>query len=70
MSKYLVKTISVMWAMTLIAGLELFALSKGIDGILLASVIACLAGLAGYEFKAMTEYFKLRKGVSTDAKTD
>lgn len=42
------KTVKAMWAMTLLAGLEAWALYNGVDGLLLSSVIAALAGLGGY----------------------
>lgn len=42
------KTIIILSAMGLITILEVFALSKGINGVLLTSVIALLAGLAGW----------------------
>lgn len=38
----------VMAAIAAITTLELFALSQGIDGILLTAVIATIAGLAGW----------------------
>ena len=38
-----------LWGMSLIAGLEAFALSQGIDGTLFSLVIAGISGLAGYQ---------------------
>jgi hypothetical protein len=45
------KTIIVLAAIGAITGLEAFALHSGIDGIVLTSVIAALAGLAGFKMK-------------------
>lgn len=46
-------------AMVCIAGLEAFALAKGVDGVGFGLVIAALAGLGGYELKS---YWEKRKG--------
>lgn len=38
-------------AICVIGGLELFALSRGINGTLMTTSIALIAGIAGYEAK-------------------
>ena len=43
-------------AMVCITVLEGFAISQGIDGILLTTVVAILAGLAGYEMKMVVDH--------------
>jgi hypothetical protein len=47
--------IAIMWAATLIAGLDLYALSQGINGTLysvsVASIAALAAGFAGFKIK-------------------
>lgn len=45
------KTFVIIWAMTLIAFLEAVALITHLDGQVFASVIAAIAGLAGYLYK-------------------
>ena len=40
-------------AMLLIAILELFAIWRGVDGALFGVVIAAIAGLGGYELRAV-----------------
>ena len=47
MDKVLANTLKAMWAMTLLAGIEAYALMLGIDGAGLAGVVAVLAGLGG-----------------------
>ena len=47
-------------ALICIAGLEALALIKGIDGAILGLAFAALAGLGGYELKALVEK---KKGV-------
>jgi len=47
-----------MVAMICIAGLEGLALVKGINGAVFGIVIAALAGLGGYEIKALREKIK------------
>ena len=42
-------------AMICIAGLEALALTKGINGAMLGLAFAALAGLGGYELRAMIE---------------
>lgn len=42
------------FAMAMVVLLEAYALSLGIDGALLASVIAVLSGLGGYEYARRT----------------
>lgn len=42
-------------AMVCIAGLEGFALSQGVNGAILGIVIAAIAGLGGYEVKALKD---------------
>lgn len=46
-------------AMVCIAGLEAFALAKGVNGAGFGLVVAALAGLGGYELKA---YWDKKKG--------
>jgi len=48
-------------AMVCITALEIVALLKGIDGALLSTVIAVLAGLAGYKFGKVQEEYPARK---------
>ena len=48
-------------AMICIAGLEALALLKGIDGAVFGFVIAALAGLGGYEIKALRDKSKGEK---------
>lgn len=48
-------------AMICIAGLEALALMKGIDGALFGIVVAALAGLGGYQMKAIKEKKKGEK---------
>lgn len=50
-----------MLAMVLIAGLEFYAISKGLNGTLLAGVLVLLAGLGGYEAKTIKEKLIKRK---------
>lgn len=45
-------TIKALAAMGCITVLEAIALSLGIDGVLLATAVGALAGIAGYEIKA------------------
>ncbi|MBA7559943.1 hypothetical protein ES708_01561 [subsurface metagenome] len=45
-------------AMLCIAGLAAIALLKGIDGTVFALVVAALAGLGGYEAKALRDKIK------------
>jgi len=47
------KLISSSLAIIAIATIELYALTQGIDGALLAGTIAIIAGLGGYEAKAL-----------------
>ena len=47
-------------AMICIAGLEVIALLKGVDGAVFGIVVAAIAGLGGYEIKVIRE--KLRGG--------
>lgn len=48
------KTKIKLWAMSLIAGLEGINLVVfGADGVILSGVVAAIAGLAGYEIKAL-----------------
>lgn len=42
-------------AMLCITGLEIVALANGIDGAVFGLVIAALAGLGGYEIKALKD---------------
>lgn len=42
-------------SMVCIVVLELYALSVGIDGLVLGSVIAVLSGLGGYEYAQKTK---------------
>ena len=44
--KRLPALIAVMWAAFLIAGLDLYALSQGVNGTLFSASIAAIAGLA------------------------
>ena len=48
-------------AMICIAGLEIAALCKGIDGAIFGIVIAALAGLGGYEIKVLQERRREKK---------
>lgn len=48
-------------AMICIAGLAALALSQGVDGAVLGLVVAALAGLGGYELKAMIDKRKENK---------
>jgi len=45
-------------AMICIAGLEIVALCKGVNGAVFGIVIAALAGLGGYEIKVLREKTK------------
>jgi len=45
-------------AMVCIAGLEVFAMSKGVNGATFGLVIAALAGLGGYQVKAIKDKMK------------
>lgn len=45
-------------AMVCIAGLEVVALLKGINGAVFGIVIAALAGLGGYEIKVLKDKVK------------
>jgi hypothetical protein len=47
---------STLAAILSITGLELYAISQGIDGILLAGAIAVIAGLAGYEAGSIVKH--------------
>ncbi|GAI84849.1 unnamed protein product [marine sediment metagenome] len=42
-------------ALLCITGLEAFALSRGIDGAIFGIAITALAGLGGYEIKALID---------------
>ncbi|GAJ09197.1 unnamed protein product [marine sediment metagenome] len=44
-------------AILAIVGLEIYALSQGINGAVLGWVVAIIAGLGGYEIKALREKF-------------
>jgi len=48
-------------AILAIVGLELYALSQGINGTMLGWAVAIIAGLGGYEVKALREYYKKPK---------
>ncbi len=48
----MIKKLTPIVAILVIAGIEIYALSQGIDGVLLAGTIAVIAGLAGYTAKA------------------
>jgi len=45
-------------AIVCIAGLEVFALSQGINGALIGIAIAAIAGLGGYEAKILRDKIK------------
>jgi len=49
-------------AMVCITVLEIIALLKGIDGALLSTVIAVLAGLAGYKYGVRKDNYGEKKG--------
>ena len=49
------KTIITVTAISAITALEILALSKGIDGTILAAVIASIAGLGGYKIRVLSE---------------
>lgn len=49
--KDIIKSLTPCLAIIVLGGLELFALSKGIDGILFGGVSAIIGGLAGYKVK-------------------
>lgn len=42
-------------AIAAIAGLEIMAMSKGIDGTMFGIVVAAIAGLGGYEIKLIKD---------------
>lgn len=48
-------------AIIAIVGLEGYALSQGINGAMLGWATALIAGLGGYEVKALREHFKKPK---------
>lgn len=48
-------------AILAIVGLEIYALSQGINGAALGWVVAIIAGLGGYEVKALRERYKKTK---------
>lgn len=47
-STSVLRAVRALWAMTLVAGLEAYALSQGVDGVALAGTVAVIAGLGGY----------------------
>ena len=49
-------TYEVIGAMVCITILEVYALSEGINGVLLTTVIGALAGLAGYQIRIAVDY--------------
>ncbi len=48
----------VMVAMLCIAGLEAYALYLGVDGVILSLAVAVIAGLGGFEIKAIKDKVK------------
>lgn len=48
----LLKSLTPCLAIIVLGGLEMFALSKGIDGELFAGIAAIIGGLAGYKIKS------------------
>lgn len=44
--------------MVCITGLELFALSQQVDGVLLSGALVLIAGVAGYESKILKDRLK------------
>ena len=54
MSKIL-KSLTPCLAILSIAGLEFYAISQGINGVLLAGSIAAISGIGGYQIKKITE---------------
>ncbi|GAI75896.1 unnamed protein product [marine sediment metagenome] len=48
-------------AILAIVGLEIYALSQDINGAMLGWATALIAGLGGYEVKALREYIKKPK---------
>lgn len=56
-----IKAFATLWAMTIIGLLEKVALDAGIDGILLITVIAVIAGLGGYEASNLVKLIKTNK---------
>ena len=48
-------------AILAIVGLECYALSKGVNGAMLGWATALIAGLGGYEVKALREKYKKPK---------
>mgnify|MGYP001582267924 CR=1 FL=1 len=54
-------TIVLVTAILSLTGLEIFAMSKGIDGYLFSLIAVAIAGIAGFKFPAIKEYFTRRK---------
>ncbi len=44
-----------------ITAIELYALSRGMNGVILAGALALIAGIAGYEAKAIIQFMKPTK---------
>jgi len=67
----IIKACSALLAMVIVGALGCFALSKGIDGVLFAGVVAVIGGLGGYEVKSVVESRKAKtQGVGEITKTD
>lgn len=54
------KLVTTLFALLCILILELYAMKLGIDGALLAAVIAVIAGIAGYSVKPIIQMFKTK----------
>ena len=52
----------VLFAISAIAGIEIIALSKGLNGTALAAALAGVGAIAGYVLKAFLEKIKIKKG--------
>lgn len=52
------QTIIISVAIICITLIELYALKLGYDGVILAAVIAVIAGIAGFEVKPLIQLFK------------
>ena len=51
----IIKVLTPIVAIFAIVALECFAISKGLNGTLLAGALVIIAGLAGYEVKALKD---------------
>jgi len=58
----MIKSLTPIIAILAIVALELFAMSKGMNGVMLAGSIAIIAGIAGYTGKAIKDKVKTGKG--------